>query len=469
MANPDRISILTVDDDEEYRGILTRRFVRRGHDVEQTGSPLEALRLAEQKHFDVVVVDLAMPEMDGVQLLVRLRQIDPETEVILLTGQATIETAIRAMKLGAYDFLIKPCSLAELEMQTERACEKTRLARENQALRTMLRRTEPSGEIVGASPALLEVLRMIQRVAPTESPVLIQGESGTGKELVARALHQGSSRVVKPMVVINCAALQESLLESELFGHEKGAFTSAVATKPGLFELAHGGTLFIDEIGEMTPAIQAKLLRAAEGGQIRRVGSTREIKTDVRIIAATNKDLVKEVAAQRFRADLFYRLNVITITSPPLRERAGDIPLLVRHFLRRGTVGPREIDPDALDLLERYKWPGNIRELANVIERAKILADGQTIKALDLPAGIQQPRTPDPPPPEHPPATPSTDLDSLERIHIRRVLEAEGGNKARTARALQISRRKLYRLLEKHVIDNQRPASRADGRRDPSL
>lgn len=246
MANPDRISILTVDDDEEYRGILTRRFVRRGHDVEQTGSPLEALRLAEQKHFDVVVVDLAMPEMDGVQLLVRLRQIDPETEVILLTGQATIETAIRAMKLGAYDFLIKPCSLAELEMQTERACEKTRLARENQALRTMLRRTEPSGEIVGASPALLEVLRMIQRVAPTESPVLIQGESGTGKELVARALHQGSSRVVKPMVVINCAALQESLLESELFGHEKGAFTSAVATKPGLFELAHGGTLFID-------------------------------------------------------------------------------------------------------------------------------------------------------------------------------------------------------------------------------
>ncbi|MEO6809516.1 MAG: sigma-54 dependent transcriptional regulator [Isosphaeraceae bacterium] len=467
MANPVRISILTVDDDEEYRGILTRRFVRRGHDVDQTGSPLEALRLAGQKHFDVVVLDIAMPEMDGVQLLERLRQIDPETQVILLTGEATIETAIRAMKLGAYDFLTKPCSLAALEIQTERACEKTRLARENQALRTMLRRTEPSGEIVGASPALRDVVRMIQRVAPTDSPVLIQGESGTGKELVARALHQGSRRADKPMVVINCAALQESLLESELFGHEKGAFTSAVATKPGLFELAHGGTLFIDEIGEMTPAIQAKLLRAAEGGQIRRVGSTREVKTDARIIAATNKDLASEVAAHRFRTDLFYRLNVITITNPPLRERVGDIPLLVRHFLRRGTVGPREIDPDTLDLLERYKWPGNIRELANVIERAKILADGQSIRVLDLPAEIRQPRTLEPTQTERHPSVPATDLDSLERMHIRRVLEAEGGNKARTARALQISRRKLYRLLEKHVIGNLGASPNSDGRRDP--
>jgi DNA-binding NtrC family response regulator len=467
MADHDRISILTVDDDEEYRAILTRRFVRRGHDVEETGSPVEALRRAERKHFDVVILDIAMPGMDGVQLLERLRQLDPETQVILLTGQATIETAIRAMKLGAFDYLTKPCALAEIEMQTERAYEKARLSRENQALRTMLRRAEPSGEIIGASPAVRDVLLLIRKVAPTESSVLIQGESGTGKELVARALHQGSGRADKPLVVINCAALQETLLESELFGHEKGAFTSAVAAKPGLFELAHGGTLFIDEIGEMAPALQAKLLRAAEGGLIRRVGSTREIKTDVRIIAATNKDLAREVAAHRFRDDLFYRLNVITITNPPLRERAGDVPLLVRHFLRRETVGPRDIAPDALDLLEHYHWPGNVRELANVIERAKILADGPTITAHDLPAEIRQARTSEPPEPGHQ-TSPATDLDSLERMHIRRILEAEGGNKARTARALRISRRKLYRLLEKHVIVSHGPAPDPDGGCDDS-
>ncbi|MGE3822155.1 MAG: sigma-54-dependent transcriptional regulator, partial [Isosphaeraceae bacterium] len=467
MANRDRISILTVDDDEDYRGLLARRFARRGHDVEQTGSPREALRRAEEKHFDVVILDVAMPELDGVQLLEKLRQIDPETQVILLTGQATIETAIRAMKLGAYDFLTKPCPLAEVEMQTERAYDKARLARENQALRTMLRRSEPSCEIIGQSAAIRDVVHLIHRVAPTESSILIQGESGTGKELVARAVHEGSPRADKPLVVINCAALQESLLESELFGHEKGAFTSAVATKPGLFELAHGGTLFIDEIGEMTPAIQAKLLRATEGGRIRRVGSTREIVTDVRIIAATNKNLAEEVAAHRFRDDLYYRLNVITITSPPLRARTGDVPLLVRHFLQRGTSVPRDVDTAAMELLERYDWPGNVRELANVIERAKILADGPIITTRDLPAEIRRSRTSPPSPPETP-ETPSTALNLHEGSHVRRVLEAEGGNKARAARALQISRRKLYRLLEKHAIDAPGHTPGSERERGPS-
>jgi DNA-binding NtrC family response regulator len=453
MPDQGRLSLLIVDDDNEYRGVVARRFVRRGHDVAQTGSPIEALRLAEKKHFDVAILDVAMPEMDGVQLLERLRQVDPETQAIMLTGQGTLETAIRAMKLGAYDFLTKPCGLAELELQAGRAHEKALLARENQALKTALRRAEPSGEIIGSSPPIQEVLRLIGKAAPSDSTVLIQGESGTGKELVARALHRGGPRADRPMVVINCAALQESLLESELFGHEKGAFTSAVAAKPGLFELADRGTLFIDEIGEMAAALQAKLLRAIEDGRIRRVGSTREIVTDVRIIAATNRKLAEDVAAGRFRSDLYYRLNVLTITLPPLRGRAGDLPLLVQHFLTRDPRGPHAIDPDALQTLGRYPWPGNVRELANVIERAKILAEGPSITVDDLPAEIGRAPTDAKLPAASPHAAPAgTDLDAIERSHILRVVEAERGNKARAARALGVSRRKLYRLLERHGL-----------------
>jgi transcriptional regulator with PAS, ATPase and Fis domain len=270
---------------------------------------------------------------------------------------------------------------------------------------------------------------------------------------VARALHRGSPRADKPMVVINCAALQESLLESELFGHEKGAFTSAVAAKPGLFEVADGGTLFIDEIGEMAPPLQAKLLRALEDGSIRRVGSIREIEINIRILVATNKDLAQEVAANRFRADLYYRLNVITITTPPLWERAEDIPLLVRHFLTLEPHGPRDIKPEALELLVRHRWPGNVRELANVIERAKILAEGPSITVCDLPAEIVRLRTTEPPCPAAP-LTPSSgmSLKTLERQHILRAMEAEGGNKVRAAQALGISRRRLYHLLKTHGL-----------------
>ena len=462
MVNHDRMSILTVDDDDDLRTVIARRFQRRGHDVQETGSPSEALKKAEQSHFDVAILDISMPEMDGVQLLDRLRQIAPEIQVIMLTGQGTLETAIRAMKLGAYDYLTKPCELAELELQAERAFEKARLARENQALKTMLRRSEPASEIVGSSAPIRQVLHMIGKVAPTDSAVLIEGESGTGKELVARALHRGSPRADKPMVVINCAALQETLLESELFGHERGAFTSAIASKQGLFELADGGTLFIDEIGEMAPALQSKLLRALEDGRIRRVGSTREIKTDVRLIAATNKDLAKEVAAGGFRRDLYYRFNVINIKNPMLRERAEDIPLLVRHFLARDPRGPRQVEPDALETLMRYSWPGNVRELANVIERAKILADGPTITLRDLPLEIVNPsQAAQPAAVTSPAPSRGQDLGALERQHIMRVLESEGGNKVRAARALGISRRRLYRLLDKHNIS--RPSTPSTG------
>jgi DNA-binding NtrC family response regulator len=446
------IGILVVDDDDEFRGVVARRFQRRGYEVEHTGSPAEAGGMAERKHFDVAILDIAMPEMDGIQLLERLRRIDPDTQVIMLTGQGTIETAIRALKLGAYDYLTKPCELAELEVQVERAYEKALLTRENQNLKTALRRSGPPTLIIGNSPVIRQVLHMIEKVAATDSSVLIQGESGTGKELVARALHQGSPRSEKPLVVINCAALQETLLESELFGHEKGAFTSAVASKQGLFEVADGGTLFIDEIGEMAGGLQAKLLRVLEDGCFRRVGSTKEIKTDVRIIAATNKDLVKEVAGNRFRDDLYFRLNVITIPIPALRERSEDVPLLVNYFLSQGPRGPRSIDPDALAALQSYRWPGNVRELANVIERAKILADGPSITLRDLPLGIVQPMPSRGNEPPVPARSNGSNLADLERQHIQRVLESESWNKARAARSLGISRRRLYRLLEKHAI-----------------
>ena len=442
MADHDHFSILAVDDDDDLRGVIVRRFLRHGHDVEQTASPVEALRRAEQKHFDVAILDIALPEMDGVQLLEQLRQVDPETQAIMLTASRTVETAIRAMKLGAYDYLSKPCELAELELQVERAFEKARLARENRTLKAVLRRTEPPGEIIGTTPVIRRVLCLIAKVATTDSSVLIQGESGTGKELVARALHRGSPRADQPMVVINCAALHESLLESELFGHEKGAFTSAVTAKPGLFELADGGTLFIDEIGEMAPPLQAKLLRALEDGRIRRVGSTREIQTNIRFVAATNKDLAQEVAASRFRDDLYYRLNVITITMPPLRERTEDIPLLVRHVLTLDLGGPRHIEPEALECLVHHRWPGNVRELANVIERAKILGEGPSITVGDLPEELRWPRPSE------------MSRWALERQQILRAMEEAGGNKVQAARALGISRRRLYRLLEKHGLDD---------------
>jgi transcriptional regulator with GAF, ATPase, and Fis domain len=291
-------------------------------------------------------------------------------------------------------------------------------------------------------------------VATKDVAISVVGESGTGKELVARALHQGSPRSDKPLVVINCAALQETLLESELFGHEKGAFTSAISTKQGLFEVADGGTLFIDEIGEMAGGLQAKLLRVLEDGRFRRVGSTREIKSDVRIIAATNKDLAKEVTAGRFRDDLYFRLNVITIPIPSLRDRPDDIPLLVDYFLAQSKRGPRSIEPDALTSLVAYRWPGNVRELANVIERARILADGPSITTRDLPIGVAQPAVPGSsiPQVESAPRPNGTHLEVLERQHIQHVLESEKWNKARAARALGISRRRLYRLLERHSL-----------------
>ena len=444
MYDPSKIDLLLVDDDDDFRESVARRFLRRGFQVQQAADGEQGLALAERRQFDVAILDMVMPGMSGLHLLEKLKSTNFEGEIILLTGQGTIESAVQAMKLGAYDYLSKPFPLAELEVVIERAYERRQLSKENRQLKAVLKRTPGDPEILGKSPAMQEVFRLIQRAGPTDKAILIQGESGTGKELVARALHRHSSRADKPLVVINCAALPETLLESELFGHEKGSFTGAVAAKPGLFEVADGGTLFIDEIGELPAPLQAKLLRVLEDGSMRRIGSVKEHRVNVRLVAATNRNMAAEVAAGRFREDLYYRINVMLLEIPPLRERKGDIPLLLDHCLGDGW----QIEPDAGQMLENYRWPGNIRQLINAIDRAKIMADDGEISVVDLPREIVT-------------ATQSQingavadddHLASIEKAHIVEVLGREGGNKARAARALGVNRRSLYRLIEKYGI-----------------
>jgi DNA-binding NtrC family response regulator len=454
--DPKKIDLLLIDDDADFRGSVARRFLRRGYQVQEASSGLEALALCERRQFDVVILDLVMPGMSGVEVLEKLKATHPESEVIMLTGQGTIETAVKAMKLGAYDYLTKPFQLNELEVLIEKAYERRNLRKENQQLQAALERERPRDpDMAGKSPAMQEVFRLIDRAGPTDKAILIQGESGTGKELVARALHRRSLRADKPMVVINCAALPETLLESELFGHEKGSFTGAVAAKPGLFEVADGGTLFIDEIGELAGGLQAKLLRVLEDGSMRRIGSVKERRVDVRLLAATNRPMLREVREGRFREDLYYRINVMSLELPPLRNRTGDIPLLVQHFLG----DPWEVDPAALAAIERYEWPGNIRQLINALDRAKIMADDHTIRSDDLPLEVIHA-----PPPGEPhgemgsqdsaPAAESAgdELAAIEKAHVVEILRRESGNKARAARALGVNRRSLYRLLDKYGI-----------------
>lgn len=443
--------LLIVDDDAEFRDTLVRRFRRRGINVCEASGAEEALGLAERRQFDVAIFDMVMPGMGGLELLEKFKQQHAECEVIMLTGQGTIETAVKAMKLGACDYLTKPFPLADLEVLLDKAYDRRQLMKENRQLKSLLKRNEPKAQIIGQSPAMQEVFRLIERAGPSDKAILIQGESGTGKELVAQALHAQSQRADRPLVVINCAALPESLLESELFGHEKGSFTGAVATKPGLFEVADGGTLFIDEIGELPGSLQAKLLRVLEDGSLRRVGSVKERRVNVRLLAATNRRLAEEVAAGRFREDLYYRINVMSLELPPLRQRTGDIPLLVKHFLGE----PWTIDEGAMRAIENYAWPGNVRQLINALERAKILADDHAIRTRDLPAEVLGTHAA----PVSRPAMmiEADDLASIERAKIIEILERERGNKTRAARVLGIDRRKLYRLIEKYRLDAQQP------------
>jgi DNA-binding NtrC family response regulator len=443
-------------------------MTRKGHKVHGAANGHEALDICERRSFDVAIVDMNMPGLTGLEVLDRMKVSQPETEVIILTGQGTIESAVNAMKLGACDYLTKPFPLDELEQRCLMAFERAKLHRENRQLKAIIERAHTPVKIVGESARMREVFRLIERVAPTDKPVLIQGESGTGKELVARALQQQSHRANRPFVTINCAALPEQLVESELFGHRKGAFTGANEDRAGLFEVADGGTLFIDEIGELPGALQPKLLRALEDGSIRRVGSHRERRVDVRLIAATNRTLVDEVAAGRFREDLYYRINVMSLELPPLRKREGDVPLLIKSMLQKDW----RITEEAARAMEVYRWPGNVRQLKNAIERAQILANDHVITIDDLPSEIYDSH-------EHagagsvPPgngvpqngserlsALPlpgSPRLEDLEKAHIVEILRQQNGNKARTARILGIHRRKLYRLLERYGIADERP------------
>lgn len=445
--------VLIVDDDDEFRPLLLQRLNRSGFSVEAAASAEQALEIAQRRQFDVAIFDMQMPGMSGLELLEKYKAQFAEAEVILLTGQGSIETAVQAMQLGAFNYLLKPFVLSELEAQIKKAAERRALKKENEQLRTILSRRQPGKAIIGESPAMKEIFRLIERAGPSDRAILIQGESGTGKELVAEALHRASQRFERPLVAVNCAALPETLLESELFGHEKGSFTGAVAAKQGLFEAADGGTLFIDEIGEMPGALQAKLLRVLENGALRRVGSIQERKVDVRLLAATNRNLSDEIKAGRFREDLFYRINVMSLELPPLRERQGDVELLVDHFLGDDW----HIEDDALSALNRYPWPGNVRQLNNVLERAKILADDDVIRLKDLPKEVIMgaSATPLAAPPILPASPATDDLNSFQKQKVLAVLKRESFNKAKAARALGISRRKLYRLLEKYgLADN---------------
>ncbi len=469
MHERHEIELLVVDDDDELRGSMARMFTRHGFRVHEAADGETALTAAQQRTFDVAILDLKMPGLCGIELLQKFRDSHSECEVIVLTDEGTIEMAVQAMKLGAYDFLTKPFPVQDLEKLIGKAHERGQLRRENLRLKTLLQRSQPKSEMIGQSPAMQEVFRLIERAGPSDKAILIQGESGTGKELVARALHHSSLRADRPMVVINCAALPETLLESELFGHEKGAFTGAVSAKAGLFETADGGTLFIDEIGEMPGPLQAKLLRVLEDGSMRRVGSLKERRVDVRLLAATNRELTRDVEEGRFRRDLFYRINVMSLELPPLRERRSDIPLLVAHFL-----GPHwDVEHEALRRIKAYHWPGNVRQLINAIDRAKIMADDNVVRVRDLPREVIQGRTGgrrptgvagagiESAPAAVPAAVPAADpvgarrlddLFTIERAKVVEVLRRERGNKTRAARALGLDRRKLYRLMEKFQV-----------------
>ncbi|MCZ6551728.1 MAG: sigma-54 dependent transcriptional regulator [candidate division NC10 bacterium] len=450
MSERHPIEVLVVDDERPTRILMERELPQSGCKVVAVPSGEEALEVLSRQEFDVVLLDLKMPGLGGVETLRRLRTSGVTAEVVVLTGHPDVDTAIEAMKLGAYDYLTKPFKLSEVEAVLRRAAEKRQLQEENTALRRIVGRRDTGSVILGESQAMRFLLEMVERVAGSSAPVLISGETGTGKGLIARTLHQASPRGDQPFLVINCSAFQDQLLESELFGHEKGAFTGAASAKAGLFEVAHRGTVFLDEVAEMSPAMQAKLLQVLDTGELRRVGGTKERRVDTRIFAATNKDLHEEVRAGRFREDLFFRLNVVSLAVPPLRDRKEDIPPLVEHFFRQFRLPGQQkksVSPEVMRLLMQYAWPGNVRELANTIERLVLLAPGTIIVPEDLPSNIRP--TLDLPSEEGDAPLP---LAEVERISIIRALRYTEGKKAPAARLLRIDVKTLTHKIERYNI-----------------
>jgi DNA-binding NtrC family response regulator len=440
-------TILVVDDEEVIRDSCRQALERSNYRVETARDGIEALRALHHKKVDLVILDLKMPGLDGMEFLRRVRSDNPDLDVVVITGYSSVGSAVECMRLGAYDYLPKPFDAESLRLVVNRAIEKRLLALENRALRQQLSEESPLDLLLGENPAIQRVHEMIQRVAQTEATVLILGESGTGKELVARAIHRASQRRDKPFLTVDCGSLVESLFESEIFGHVKGSFTGATGTRVGRFELARGGTIFLDEIGNVSPAIQGKLLRVIQEREITKIGGSEAIKVDVRIVAATNQDLHAAIVEGRFREDLFYRLGVVVIEIPPLRSRREDIPLLAAGLLKRlaerKLLPLKVLSPEALKRLQAHDWPGNVRELENTLERATVLAEGSVIgageltfmdaQAAPLPTDI---------------AGQELRLESMEARHIRLVLEMTGWRLSRAATLMGIDRKTLWRKIK---------------------
>jgi len=442
--NEGKARILLVDDDEVFSSVFANELTRLGFQVAQ-GYGRDVFAILQAQAIEIVILDIVMPGTDGLKMLEDIRSRCPSADVIMLTGNATIENAITSMKKGAYDFVTKPVELDRVELVLNRCLEKRRLASRNQILKSQISDLQ-DGELIGHSPAIHEVQSLIGRFADSDSTVLIRGESGTGKELVANLVHKYSSRRDEPFIIVDCTSLKESLLESELFGHERGAFTGAVTRKHGIFEIADGGTIFLDEIGDIPPALQVKLLRVVETRAFRRVGGNERINVDVRLLAATNRDLQEMVRKGEFREDLYYRINVVSILLPPLRDHPEDIPALADHFLaeicRAGDTKKR-FSEATLQSLMAYDWPGNVRELRNLVERSVLLAEGDTIDVSDLPLNVSPLKT----------ILRSFDRDEypslgeLEEAYIAWILERTGGNKQTAAKILKIDRKTILRRL----------------------
>jgi len=446
-------ALLLVDDDEAFRKVLARELGRAGYDVATAASGEEALRRVAEREPDVVLLDLRLPDRDGLEVLEAVQAASPATDVIMLTGHGSIDTAIQAVRAGAFDYVAKPCPLDELEVRIQRALERQSLRRRASILERGLTPPDVAASFVGESPEFRHLAQLLERVAPTDSTVLITGETGSGKEMVAKLIHARSPRRGRPFVVVECAALQESLLQSELFGHERGAFTGADRAKPGLFEVAHGGTIFLDEIGEVSQATQVKLLRVLDTSTFRHVGGTTEIRVDVRVLAATNRDLPALVKQGHFREDLFYRLSTIAVEVPALRQRRGDVARLAAHFVaalneRYGTA--RRLGERALAVLERHDWPGNVRELQHALEAAMVVCDGEEILPRHLPRTLAE--APASAPADEAGSASLPTLEEMERAHVARALEAAEGHRARAARLLGISERNLYRKLREYGL-----------------
>ena len=446
---------MVVDDDLAHRTMLRTLLGGWGYEVTEADDGGKAVEAVSHKPFDLIMMDIRMLKISGLEALAEIKRFNPAIPVIIMTAYASVETAVAALKEGAYDYLTKPLDFDELKLTIERAMEHSRLREENRHLRDSLASQFNSQNLIGHSPAMTRLIETMVQVAPSEATVLITGESGTGKEMIAGAIHFNSLRKNGPFVKINCAAITETLLESELFGHEKGAFTGAEKRKEGKFRQAEGGTIFLDEVSEMSPAMQVKLLRVLQEREITRVGGDEVIKVDVRVIAATNKDLMREIEARRFRDDLYYRLNVVTLNVPPLRERREDIPLLAGHFLtlfaKKNNKSIKGFTPQAMDRLIRYDWPGNVRELMNAVERGVVLSRseylGEEEFALILRTEPQAMETPD-----QQPGASEPSLESVEKETILKALETAGGNKSEAARRLGITRRTLHLKLKKYGV-----------------